>query len=326
MKAAVRAEACEQALFRAFGEVMADNESCRYVKSLIPKYIKGQCTKVESMLLEEHCANCQECRRILHQAIERSKGTPVKEVLFLTRPRRREGFSEPGLREEMCRTDDTLSSIEEPDAEEYIDEEDVIPELIQPNSFRLLLLVAAVIIAIAAAIALRNVSVKNHIDEHQTESFESEQAIETVAARADIATYLGGTFASVFSDYPDIPRSVYRGELSLADEHIGFNGSFDATHPVSSTIVESVSLFSEGGSYNINGFYVGMTAEDAESLAAADGYIALEVMEESSREYQDAQNNTLSLIIDDGVVKSITLQSETWDHARKDCAGSTILY
>ena len=302
---------------------MADNESCRYVKSLIPKYIKGQCTKVESMLLEEHCANCQECRRILHQAIERSKGTSVKEVLFLTRPRRVKVFSEPGLREEMCRTDDTLSSIEEPDAEEYIDEEDVIPELIQPNSFRLLLLVAAVIIAIAAAIALRNVSVKNYIDEHQTESFESEQAIdeqqtesfestqilEVAAAREDIATYLGGTFASVFRDYPDIPRSVYRGELSLADEHIGFNGSYDATHPVSSTIVESVSLFSEGGSYNINGFYVGMTAENAESLAAADGYIALEVMEESSREYQDAQNNTLSLIIDDGVVKSITLQS-----------------
>ena len=323
MKVAVRADACEQALFQAFGEVMADNESCRYVKSLIPKYIKGQCTKVESMLLEEHCANCQECRRILHQAIERSKGTSVKEVLFLTRPRRVKVFSEPGLREEMCRTDDTLSSIEEPDAEEYIDEEDVIPELIQPNSFRLLLLVAAVIIAIAAAIALRNVSVKNYIDEHQTESFESEQAIdeqqtesfestqilEVAAAREDIATYLGGTFASVFRDYPDIPRSVYRGELSLADEHIGFNGSYDATHPVSSTIVESVSLFSEGGSYNINGFYVGMTAENAESPAAADGYIALEVMEESSREYQDAQNNTLSLIIDDGVVKSITLQS-----------------
>ena len=323
MKVAVRADACEQALFQAFGEVMADNESCRYVKSLIPKYIKGQCTKVESMLLEEHCANCQECRRILHQAIERSKGTSVKEVLFLTRPRRVKVFSEPGLREEMCRTDDTLSSIEEPDAEEYIDEEDVIPELIQPNSFRLLLLVAAVIIAIAAAIALRNVSVKNYIDKHQTESFESEQAIdeqqtesfestqilEVAAAREDIATYLGGTFASVFRDYPDIPRSVYRGELSLADEHIGFNGSYDATHPVSSTIVESVSLFSEGGSYNINGFYVGMTAENAESLAAADGYIALEVMEESSREYQDAQNNTLSLIIDDGVVKSITLQS-----------------
>ena len=323
MKVAVRADACEQALFQAFGEVMADNESCRYVKSLIPKYIKGQCTKVESMLLEEHCANCQECRRILHQAIERSKGTSVKEVLFLTRPRRVKFFSEPGLREEMCRTDDTLSSIEEPDAEEYIDEEDVIPELIQPNSFRPLLLVAAVILVTVAAIALRNVSVKNYIDEHQTESFESEQAIdeqqtesfestqilEVAAAREDIATYLGGTFASVFRDYPDIPRSVYRGELSLADEHIGFNGSYDATHPVSSTIVESVSLFSEGGSYNINGFYVGMTAENAESLAAADGYIALEVMEESSREYQDAQNNTLSLIIDDGVVKSITLQS-----------------
>ena len=141
-----------------------------------------------------------------------------------------------------------------------------------------------------------------------------------VTARADIATYLGGTFASVFRDYPDIPRSVYRGELSLADTHIGFVGSYDATQPVSSTIVESVSLLGEGGSYNINGFYIGMTAEDAESLAAAGGYSALEMTAESSREYSDEADNILSLTIDGGVVKSVTLRSATSDNVTLEAA------
>ncbi|MBQ3406780.1 MAG: hypothetical protein IJH11_06030 [Lachnospiraceae bacterium] len=141
-----------------------------------------------------------------------------------------------------------------------------------------------------------------------------------VTARADIATYLGGTFASVFRDYPDIPRSVYRGELSLADTHIGFVGSYDATQPVSSTIVESVSLLGEGGSYNVNGFYIGMTAEDAESLAAAGGYTALEMTAESSREYSDEADNILSLTIDGGVVKSVTLRSATADNVTLEAA------
>ena len=141
-----------------------------------------------------------------------------------------------------------------------------------------------------------------------------------VTARADISTYLGGTFASVFRDYPDIPRSVYRGELSIADAHIGFIGSYDATQPVSSTVVESVSLLSEGGNYNINGFYVGMTSADAESLAAAGGYTALEMTAESSREYVDGEDNTLSLTIDGGVVKSVTLRSATADNVTMETA------
>jgi len=141
-----------------------------------------------------------------------------------------------------------------------------------------------------------------------------------LTARADIATYLGGTFASVFRDYPDIPRSVYRGELSLADAHIGFIGSYDATQPVSSTVVESVSLLSEGGNYNINGFYVGMTADDAESLAAAGKYTALEMTAESSREYVDNNDNTLSLTIDGGKVKSVTLRSSSADNVTMETA------
>ena len=145
-----------------------------------------------------------------------------------------------------------------------------------------------------------------------------------VTARADIATYLGGTFASVFRDYPDIPRSVYRGELSLTDAHIGFIGSYDATQPVSSTVVESVSLLSEGGNYNINGFYVGMTAEDAESLAAAGNYTALEMTAESSREYVDNHDNTLSLTIDGGKVKSVTLRSASSDNVTMETADEVI--
>ncbi len=164
-------------------------------------------------------------------------------------------------------------------------------------------------------------------DTHTTESQAADPAAGTVGevtARADISTYLGGTFASVFRDYPDIPRSVYRGELSLADAHIGFIGSYDATQPVSSTIVESVSLLSEGGNFNINGFYIGMTAADAESLAAACGYTALEMTAESSREYEDADNNVLSLTIDGGVVKSATLRSATADNVTMESADEVI--
>ncbi len=160
-----------------------------------------------------------------------------------------------------------------------------------------------------------------------TESQAADSAVGTggeVTARADIATYLGGTFASVFRDYPDIPRSVYRGELSLADSHIGFIGSYDATQPVSSTIVESVSLLGEGGNFNINGFYIGMTAADAESLAAAGGYISLEMTAESSREYLDEQDNTLSLTIDGGVVKSVTLRSSTSDNVSMENADEVV--
>ena len=156
-----------------------------------------------------------------------------------------------------------------------------------------------------------------------SESADADPAAGTggeVTARADIAEYLGGTFASVFRDYPSIPRSVYRGELSLADTHIGFIGSYDATQPVSSTIVEAVSLLGEGGNFNINGFYVGMTSADAESLAAAGGYTALEMTAESSREYVDAEENTLSLTIDGGIVKSVTLRSATADNVTLETA------
>lgn len=156
-----------------------------------------------------------------------------------------------------------------------------------------------------------------------SESADADPAAGTggeVTARADIAEYLGGTFASVFRDYPSIPRSVYRGELSLADTHIGFIGSYDATQPVSSTIVEAVSLLGEGGNFNINGFYVGMTSADAESLAAAGGYTALEMTAESSREYVDAEDNTLSLTIDGGIVKSVTLRSATADNVTLETA------
>jgi hypothetical protein len=63
-----------------------------------------------------------------------------------------------------------------------------------------------------------------------------------------------------------------------------------------------------------------MTSADAESLAAAGGYTALEMTAESSREYVDAEENTLSLTIDGGIVKSVTLRSATADNVTLETA------
>lgn len=169
------------------------------------------------------------------------------------------------------------------------------------NVIVLLTIAACIINAVAISISSRN----NF--SHEQEAVQLQDDEQENISRADIGTYLGGSFASVFRDYPDIPRSVYQGELPLADAHTGFNGSYDAEQPVSSTTVEAVLLLGEGGNYSINGFYIGMTAADTESLAAAGGYTALEVTTESGREYIDDQGNTLSLIIDGGVVKCVTL-------------------
>ena len=125
-----------------------------------------------------------------------------------------------------------------------------------------------------------------------------------VTAKPNIGEYLGETFASVFRDYPNMSRSVYHGELSLANEHIGFVGSYDATKPVSSTIVESVSLLSAGENYNIDGFYIGMSSADAEALASAGGYTA----QEQADEYVDAEGNILTLTIDSGSIRNVTLR------------------
>lgn len=128
-----------------------------------------------------------------------------------------------------------------------------------------------------------------------------------VTAKPNIGEYLGETFASVFRDYPNMSRSVYRGELSLANEHIGFIGSYDATKPVSSTIVESVSLLSAAENYNIDGFYIGMSSADAEALASAGGYTA----QEQANEYVDAEGNILTLTIDSGSIRNVTLRLVT---------------
>lgn len=128
-----------------------------------------------------------------------------------------------------------------------------------------------------------------------------------VTAKPNIGEYLGETFASVFRDYPNMSRSVYRGELSLANEHIGFVGSYDATKPVSSTIVESVSLLSAAENYNIDGFYIGMSSADAEALASAGGYTA----QEQANEYVDAEGNILTLTIDSGSIRNVTLRLVT---------------
>ncbi len=83
---------------------MTDNEYCQLVSILIPKYVKGQCTKAEGGLLGEHCAVCQECRTKLVWACQEAQQIrPVKEdlpfllsgdlklsqkeILFLSHPR-----------------------------------------------------------------------------------------------------------------------------------------------------------------------------------------------------------------------------------------------
>lgn len=69
------------------GTFMGENEYCQFVTFLIPKYIKGQCANAERTLVDEHCAGCQECRLKLTRAIAAAKAKPVKEVLFLSRPK-----------------------------------------------------------------------------------------------------------------------------------------------------------------------------------------------------------------------------------------------
>ena len=66
---------------------MGNNEYCQLVNTLIPRYIEGQCTLAESALLEEHCADCPECRAKLTQAKDKVQTPPVKEILFLSRPK-----------------------------------------------------------------------------------------------------------------------------------------------------------------------------------------------------------------------------------------------
>ena len=58
----------------------------------------------------------------------------------------------------------------------------------------------------------------------------------------------------------------------------------------------------------------------AESLAAAGNYTALEMTAESSREYVDNHDNTLSLTIDGGKVKSVTLRSASSDNVTMETA------
>ena len=77
---------------------MANNEYCQLVNILIPKYVKGQCTKAEGAILGEHCAECPECREKLVRAFNVSP-TISGEVLFLSRPKNLKLYQKSGSKE-----------------------------------------------------------------------------------------------------------------------------------------------------------------------------------------------------------------------------------
>lgn len=69
---------------------MADMEACILVRELIPRYLDGDCSRVENILIEDHCSHCPECRMLLQKARtdRQSMDTEdVKEILFLSRLR-----------------------------------------------------------------------------------------------------------------------------------------------------------------------------------------------------------------------------------------------
>lgn len=89
---------------------MGDNESCRYVNSLINKYVKGQCTKAESALVEEHCATCKDCSSKLYRTIEFSQKASGKEILFLSRPKVPVVLTKPDTDDEKAENKDIFTS------------------------------------------------------------------------------------------------------------------------------------------------------------------------------------------------------------------------
>jgi len=67
---------------------MADTRTCIFVRNLLPRYLGGDCTESENILIEDHCSHCQECRALLQKArMERQSedAEAVKELLFLSR-------------------------------------------------------------------------------------------------------------------------------------------------------------------------------------------------------------------------------------------------
>jgi hypothetical protein len=49
---------------------VTDNETCKSVRNLIPRYHNDQCTETERTFIEDHCAHCQDCRDLLLRTAE----------------------------------------------------------------------------------------------------------------------------------------------------------------------------------------------------------------------------------------------------------------
>ena len=118
---------------------MADNEYCQLVSILIPKYVKGQCTKSEGGLLGEHCAVCQECRTRLARAFEEAKAAsereePIvshaqklelskKEIMFLSRPQSLKLSQKSDIRNKSKKKEDSITRKTVPDKAVYTNPE-----------------------------------------------------------------------------------------------------------------------------------------------------------------------------------------------------------
>ena len=82
---------------------MQDDMTCRYVSSLIPRYLEGKCTEAESMLLTEHCALCPGCRSLLELSGEERRRETVKEAVFLSRLHSSELSGNPGIQKKKIK-------------------------------------------------------------------------------------------------------------------------------------------------------------------------------------------------------------------------------
>ena len=179
---------------------MTNNEYCRTINALIPKYIKGQCTVGERALLEEHCARCPECRAKLTQAKDKAQTLPVKEILFLSRPKNLKTSHRPeGELKKRERAESISRKVVSRRTEDTDSGAVVIPEHKQIRRFIPLLIAAAVIIVIA----FRSIPVLNQPDEPYPASTESTQVQKTEPEEMkseEVASDFGEDFAIEWKD------------------------------------------------------------------------------------------------------------------------------
>lgn len=66
---------------------MTYTKNCSIVKKLIPRYLKGECTKTEGLFVKNHCSYCQKCMSLLQMHREERQKKSRQEILFLSQPK-----------------------------------------------------------------------------------------------------------------------------------------------------------------------------------------------------------------------------------------------